>query len=271
MSAADPQKVAAILAEVSAVEIMPRFRNLAARDIRKKRGEETVTVADEAAERALTPRLKALLPGSVAVGEEGAAENPALMDLLAGDAPVWVIDPIDGTRNFAAGKAEFAVMAALVARNVTLAAWIYRPVSGASYMAELGAGAWRNGARMEPPRSPASDKDLVGTIRFMFFPEPSREALRAKAKARLAPFDDNSCAGREYVRMAEGRQHYALFRKMKPWDHLPGALIVSESGGRVAKWDGSPYLPTDTAGGILAAATPDAWRRIREFLGAEAD
>lgn len=138
MSAVDLSKVAAIIAEVSAAEIMPRFRNLAAGDIRKKKGDETVTVADEVAERALTPRLMALLPGSVVVGEESVAEKPELMDLLAGDAPVWVIDPIDGTRNFAAGKAEFAVMLALVRHNETLAAWILRPITGASYMAEAG-------------------------------------------------------------------------------------------------------------------------------------
>ena len=267
MSAVDPQKVASILADVAAQEIVPLFRNLKHGDVRKKAGDETVTVADEAAERALTSRLTALLPGSVAVGEEGAAENPVVMDLLAGDAPVWVIDPVDGTRNFAAGKPEFAVMAALVTRNATLASWIYRPMSGASYVAERGAGAWLNGARMTPPPAPGADNELVGTIRFMFFPEQAREALRAKAKAQLAPFDDNSCAGREYARMAEGRQHYALFRKMKPWDHLPGALIVGEAGGRVAKWDGSAYRPTDASGGILAASSPDAWRRIREFLG----
>ena len=183
MSAVDPQKVASILADVAAQEIVPRFRNLKHGDVRKKAGDETVTVADEAAERALTSRLTALLPGSVAVGEEGAAENPAVMDLLAGDAPVWVVDPIDGTRNFAAGKPEFAVMAALVTRNATLASWIYRPMSGASYVAERGAGAWLNGARMTPPPAPGADNELVGTIRFMFFPEQAREALRAKARS----------------------------------------------------------------------------------------
>ncbi|MGQ0675326.1 MAG: inositol monophosphatase family protein, partial [Rhodospirillales bacterium] len=83
------------MAEIAALEIMPRFRNLAAGDIRKKHGGETVTVADEAAERALSPRLAALLPGSGVLGEEGAAADPGTLALLAGDAPVWVIDPID--------------------------------------------------------------------------------------------------------------------------------------------------------------------------------
>jgi fructose-1,6-bisphosphatase/inositol monophosphatase family enzyme len=266
LSAVDPQKIVRLMAEVAAEEIMPRFRNLAAGDIRMKDGNETVTVADEAAERALSPRLMALLPGSVVVGEEGAAADPGMLARLSGDAPVWVIDPIDGTRNYAAGRPVFGVMVALVRRNETVAAWIHRPIDEISFIAERGGGAWRNGVRLKPPAVPASDRVLEGSIRFNVFPEDRRVALRAKAHAGLGRVGSQFCVAREYGDMAEGIQHFALFSKLMPWDHVPGALLVEEAGGRVAKWDGSPYRPTDTAGGILAAASPEGWNRIREFL-----
>ncbi|MCC7049227.1 MAG: inositol monophosphatase [Alphaproteobacteria bacterium] len=263
----DPQAVAAAMAEVAATEIMPRFRNLAAGDIRKKHGDETVTVADEAAERALAPRLRALIPGSVVVGEEGTAADSGLLNLLAGRDPVWVIDPIDGTRNFAAGKADFGVMVALVRHDEILAGWIYEPVHARAFVAERGGGAWRDGERiMRGDDAPADDKGLRGSISYLFFPDPPRERLRAKVKEGLGPPTDRSCAARIYVDIAEGRQHFVLYRNMKPWDHLPGALIVAEAGGRVAKWDHSAYRPTDTGGGILVAGNREIWARVRRFL-----
>lgn len=265
LSAVDPQKIVRLMAEVAAEEIMPRFRNLAAGDIRMKDGNETVTVADEAAERALSPRLMALLPGSVVVGEEGAAADPGMLARLSGDAPVWVIDPIDGTRNYAAGKPDFGVIIALVRGNETVAAWIHRPIAGSTHVAELGGGAWRDGARLGA-KEPPSGLAMRGTVSFSFFSEPAREALRAKVKQALPPLAERGCVAREYAHLADGSQHFALYRSMKPWDHVAGALIVNEAGGRVAKWDGSPYRPTDTAGGILAAASPEGWNRIREFL-----
>ena len=99
---ASPESVAAIVAEVAAEELMPRFRHLASGDVRDKGPGDPVTVADEAAERALTRRLAGLLPGSLVVGEEAASADPAVVDRLSQDNPVWIIDPVDGTTNFAA-------------------------------------------------------------------------------------------------------------------------------------------------------------------------
>lgn len=266
MSAVDPQKVAALMAEVAQREVMPRFRKLAAGDIRMKDGNETVTVADEAAERALSPRLMEFLPGSVVLGEEGAAADPAMVDRLAGDAPVWVIDPIDGTKNYAEGKPDFGVMVALVRRGETVAGWIHRPVDGVTFITERGGGAWRNGVRLWNNGVPVADRALNGSIRFSVFPEERRAELRARVRDNLGRVGSRNCVAREYADIAEGRQHFALFRNLKPWDHAPGALLVEEAGGHVTKWDGSPYRPTDTAGGLLAGVSREAWKRIRDFL-----
>ena len=109
----DLDRLAAIVAETAASDIMPHFRQLAARDIRDKAPGDLVTIADEAAETTLTRRLADLLPGSLVVGEEATAADPSILNRLSTDEPVWIIDPVDGTTNFAAGLPIFAVIVGL--------------------------------------------------------------------------------------------------------------------------------------------------------------
>jgi len=96
---------------------MPRFRRLRSSDIAFKIGDDPVTIADKAAEKALSQRLLALLPDSTVVGEEDCAANPCVLERFSGESPVWIIDPIDGTRNFVAGKPTFGGIVALAKRN----------------------------------------------------------------------------------------------------------------------------------------------------------
>ena len=103
MTAIDLHTVDDILREVASQEIMPRFRKLVAGDVEMKDVNDPVTVADKAAEKALIVRLTNYLPGSFVVGEEGFAEIPEILSRLQGDGDVWVIDPIDGTRQFVEG------------------------------------------------------------------------------------------------------------------------------------------------------------------------
>src|SRR5580692_7741557 len=103
-----------IIREVGVAEIMPRFRKLAAGDVQMKGKDDPVTIADQESERVLTERFTDYLPGSTVVGEEGVSRDKSVLNRLKDDDPVWIIDPIDGTRNFVAGIPEFAVMVALV-------------------------------------------------------------------------------------------------------------------------------------------------------------
>ena len=120
-------QVTQVLQEAAATEILPRYRNLRAKDISDKGKGELVTAADHACEAFLAARLPTLLPGSLLIGEESVAANPNLLETLQGDQPVWVVDPLDGTRNFANGDGPFAIMACLLHRGETLAAWIHNP------------------------------------------------------------------------------------------------------------------------------------------------
>jgi fructose-1,6-bisphosphatase/inositol monophosphatase family enzyme len=273
MTTVDLDRVAQALAEVAEQEIMPRWRNLAAGDVREKTGpNDLVTVADEAAEHALAARLPDLLPGSIMIGEESVEKDRGLLDVLKGDQPVWIVDPVDGTKNFAEGSDRFGVMVALVERDVTIAAVIYEPVTGRALMAEAGGGAElvdRSGERTRLNVTDTTGLDAMqGSFNFRFIPDETvRKAVRAKADAILTDRHyRRGCAAYDYRMLVTGEWDFAFYWKNMPWDHAPGLLIHQEAGGYSARFDGSPYRASELAGGILA--TPDAasWRDFRSAV-----
>src|SRR6218665_3060907 len=123
------KQVSALMLGVSVSVVMPRFRGLAAQDIAEKSPGEIVTSVDLEAERRLTDGLAALCPSARIVGEEAVAQDPGLLDRV-GEGLVWLIDPLDGTGNYAAGRTPFGMMIALVEDGVPQAGWIYDPVNG---------------------------------------------------------------------------------------------------------------------------------------------
>ena len=123
------EQVSALMRVVGAAVVAPRFRMLAADEISEKSPGEIVTSADYESERRLHDGLAALLPGARIVGEEAAGRDPNLLDDI-GSGLVWLIDPLDGTANFAAGREPFGMMIALVDDGVPLAGWLLDPLSG---------------------------------------------------------------------------------------------------------------------------------------------
>jgi fructose-1,6-bisphosphatase/inositol monophosphatase family enzyme len=261
----DPAQVSEILREVAAAEILPRFKKLAAGDIQHKGNKgDFATTADLEAERALEARLTSLLPGSVAVGEEGVAKDPKRLDAIGGSAPVWVIDPLDGTHNFAGGIAHFCVIAALVANGDVVGGWVHDPVAGSTIAAERGGGAWEAGRRCHvAPAVP------VEAMKGAIYSRTDLAAVApdlAASKQRYGNGGERRCAGHEYLALARGEMHFAMFSRLLPWDHAAGALIQREAGGTNACWDGTPYRATRHEGGILLAPDRESWHRIAQLL-----
>ena len=106
MKTVDIAHVENIIRAGAAEQIMPRCRKLAEHDVEMKGVNDPVTVADKESERHLTMQLQDYLPGSVVVGEESFAKDPSILAHIDGSHPVWIIDPIDGTRNFVSGVPE---------------------------------------------------------------------------------------------------------------------------------------------------------------------
>jgi fructose-1,6-bisphosphatase/inositol monophosphatase family enzyme len=136
-------EVATLLREAARAEILPRFRRLAQGEVRSKSGPlDLVTDADEAAERVIEAGLLRMFPGAVIVGEEAAAADEAVLDRLAGADLAFVVDPVDGTANFASGTPLFGCMAAAVVRGEVVGAWIHDPLGDDTAIALRGEGAW---------------------------------------------------------------------------------------------------------------------------------
>jgi fructose-1,6-bisphosphatase/inositol monophosphatase family enzyme len=249
-------RVSALIREVAAAEILPRFQKLAAGDSHEKRPGQLVTIADIEAERRLTLLLSDLLPGSVVVGEEGVAAEPARLGALTGEVPVWVVDPVDGTQNFADGKPVFATMVALVIEQRAAASWIYDPVPDRMTSAETGAGAFLDGERLHAaPAAPLAQ--MKGRL-------SGRTAKKLAGK--LGEIVDRRCAGHEYLALARGAMHFALFRRLNPWDHAPGELLFREAGGFSRRLDGTAYLASETDASLLLAPDAASWQALRDLV-----
>jgi fructose-1,6-bisphosphatase/inositol monophosphatase family enzyme len=259
-------QVADLVREVAATVVLPRFRHLAADEVRQKSPGDLVTVADQEAERALTRGLTALLPGSEVVGEEAVAADPAVLDRVAGRGDIWIVDPVDGTNNFAAGKTPFAVMVALVRGGEPVASWILDVVGDSMTLAESGSGAYRDGVRMKTRTDDPEAAALRGVVSAKYLPSDLREIAAANAPAFGDVSDGHHCAGYEYPAVAADLQQFAVFWRLLPWDHVPGTLIVREAGGAVLHLDGTPYRPADSERGLLVAANDDVWRTVRDTL-----
>lgn len=247
--------VTGLIRDVARREILPRFRRLRRDERWEKRPGSVVTAADREAELKLAAGLVALLPRSCAVGEEAAEERPGVLSLLAGDDPVWVIDPVDGTANFAAGKPEFVVMVGLVVAGETRAGWIHSPVTNSTAVAVMGKGAWIDNERLSVAR-PVPLKEMTGSL--------GPRLRRNKAfSGRFARVVYSGCCGIDYLAMVRGERHFAFYRRLKPWDHVAGQLLHREAGGYNACLDGARYDPASPdAEGLLLAPDRDSWERI---------
>ena len=274
MKKVDIDSVQRIIAEVAAEEIMPRYRKLAAGDIEMKAANDPVTIADKAAEKRLIERLTLELPGSVVVGEESFAEDPGILSRFEGNEAVWVIDPIDGTRNFVEGVPEFGVMVALVQNLDTVAAWIHDPNTGDTLQGEVGAGVWLSGHKMRLAARDPSQMQLgiIGSRLKKLLSKPEGvEILKS-----LPKLETGSAAAFDYGRLFSGdvlfakssapRASFLLYRQSKPWDHVPGLFLHAETGGYAADFAGKPYNMQKSLEGLLLAPDFEAWQGfIRVF------
>jgi fructose-1,6-bisphosphatase/inositol monophosphatase family enzyme len=260
-------RVSGLLAEVVAEEVMGRFQRLRAADVERKATatdpDDLVTVADREVERSLTALLPALWPGSLVIGEEAVHEDPRRLEALARARPVWLIDPIDGTRNFARGEDAFGVMIALVEDGLTRAAWIDLPARGRRFVAERGAGAFLDGERL---RAPAAASPLRGTIYTRYMPPELAAAVARDSAGRYEPLPGPTSAAIEYTAVARGEKDFVVYHRLLPWDHAPGALILSEAGGAVEHADGRPYEPRATSQLTIVGVSPAVCAEIRSWL-----
>lgn len=266
----DAKSVVQIMREVARTEILPSWRNLSPGAIRFKTSiHDIVTDADEAAERAITAKLLERFPDATVIGEEATAANPGLLDRLSEAEFAFIVDPIDGTKNFSAGLPLFGVIIAVATKGEVIAGLILDPVGDDVAIALRGEGAW-----IEMPDGRQNDlhvaqaaplHDMVGCVAWNQLVEPVKTTMLTNlAKVRAAP--SYRCGAHEYRMIAAGHYHFLLQGKIMPWDHAAGWLIHREAGGFAARFDGSAYNAATHTGGILCAPDEDSWHMLRDAL-----
>lgn len=250
------EQVSLLMRDVAASVVMPRFRSLAPGEVAEKSPGEVVTIADREAEARLYDGLAALGLGARILGEEAAGDDAGLL-ADAGAGLVWLIDPLDGTANFAAGRAPFGMMVALVEDGEPLAGWILDPLSGRLCHAHRGRGATCDGQPVTARRGLRTrPRAAIGSH---FMAPGTRARLHDFAARTLDVQSVPRCAAESYVRLVLGQDDITLFQRILPWDHAAGALFLTEAGGKITHWNGAPYRIGGPGKGVLAAADTELW------------
>lgn len=205
-------------------------------DIEMKGDKDLVTEVDKESERLIVEHLLSQFPDHDIVAEEGDYQQ-------AGSPCRWIIDPIDGTTNYAHGFPWFCSSIALEREGVLVAAVIYNPVYDELFTAIKGAGAYLNSNRLSVSTNHPVRNSLLGTgfpydcatdpannfANFIMFQKCARGIRRAGAAAL------------DLAYVAAGRLDGFWELKLKAWDVAAGVLLVREAGGMVTTFDGSEY------------------------------
>ena len=251
-------------------EILPRFRNLGAGAISAKSGRfDLVTEADEAAESMLLRGLQRMFPHALVVGEEMAAGQDDIRVRLAEAELAFIVDPVDGTWNFAHGLPLFGVILSVTRFGTPVFGLLYDPMMDDWIIAEEN-GPARLSRRMGATRKihvseGASAAELSGFVHLYLLPEDKR----AEMAARLPGFARTQmlrCSCHEYRMLAQGAMDFTISGTMNPWDHAAGVLICQRAGGVVRILDGTDYNAGIAQGYVLAAPDEASWQELRDLF-----
>ncbi|PID72000.1 MAG: inositol monophosphatase [Desulfobulbus propionicus] len=218
------------------------------------------TEADLASEAAILAALSEDSPGISILAEESSASAAFTFD-----DPIWVVDPLDGTTNFAHGFPHFAVSIALVDQGVPQIGVIYLPCSDELFCSWKGGGAWLNGENIQVTEAEFLIEALIGTG-FPYDTHTHLQEIILQIETLLPKVRDLRRAGAAAVDLAYvacGRLDGFYERELKPWDTAAGWLLVEEAGGITSDYSGEPYnLGTQE----IAAANPVLLKKLLPLL-----
>lgn len=264
----DPEREAWLIRQVEAAAeafILPRFRRPALLDVQSKSApDDLVTKADLECEAALTAALAEAWPEVLVVGEEAVAADPDLLGRISEAETCVILDPVDGTWNFANGLALFGVIVAVTRFGVPIWGGLYDPLMRDWVIGRAGQGAvLATGPERLPLTCGAAGDTLSGYVPVFLFPEPQRFRI-AEVLPRFHRVNSLRCSCQEYRMVAQGRVDFVLSGVLKPWDHAAGVVAVSAAGGVARMLDGAPYRADRFEGVLLSARDEATWQRVAE-------
>ena len=255
-----------LIREAADKAILPRF--MPGRDssetASQKEDDSFVTIADSEAEEILTSTLKANSGEEYTIlGEEEHGDSPISKAQSAALSTTygWTIDPLDGTRAYVQGRPHFATMVSEIRDSIVVRSWIYLPVFREMWVTENDR-VYLNGELVVPMAD--SHRRLRG-VAYKEAHSPNNEGFLCGR--------GSGSVGVDYTHMARGVIDFIGHKQPKPWDHFPGAHMITTLGGMVAlaaspKMLYSPgyVMPPVTKHSILAASNSTAWAKAASHL-----
>ncbi len=270
-SQAQKSTIRNLVRRAARAEILPRFRKLDLGDISHKSGPlDLVTDADVGAEAIITRGLQIAFPSALVVGEEAVSTDESLLEKLADAELSFLIDPVDGTWNFAMGLPLFGTIIAACRFGRPVYGLIYDPLGDDFYEADLESPSHQQwpGGRTRPlsTAAPKARKDLIGHISLSLL-SPEAKTLVGSKFAEIAVLTNLRCAAHEYRLLAQGAADFIIAVRMTPWDHAAGVLLCQKAGGHSAMLDGREYTAMEQ-GLLLSASSKTVWDDVADLFSA---
>jgi myo-inositol-1(or 4)-monophosphatase len=237
-----------------ASQIAEKGRLLSPSQVREKSAGDIATEIDLWAEQELRQRLHTLVPGSHFMGEETGG--------ALGDAPTWVVDPIDGTANFARGYPQWGVSVALAIAGEPVVGIVCDPLRGETFHAAQGQGAWLSTAAGEQRLHCAPARPALSATVSTVFPKPHApfidlylrefsQVIRSFGQVRRS-----GSMALELAYVAAGRADAFWEHGMAAWDAAAGKVLLQEAGAVMEAMDGRPLLSSQflAAGSVTGLA-----------------
>jgi myo-inositol-1(or 4)-monophosphatase len=254
----DLQQLQEILVPAARAELLPRFNRV----VRTRKADGSVlTEADLAMQERMATSLLQRWPDTVFLGEE--MQQAEQQRLIHSNHPVWCLDPLDGTSNFASGIPYFCVSLALLVRGEVRMAMVYDPLRDECFAAAEGRGATLNG---EPVQVSDTGLALSGAVALVDFKR--LDAALAQRLASAPPYASQRSFGSvalDWCWLAAGRGHLYLHGRSNVWDYAAGHHIFRCAGGHACTLAGEPvFTQALTARSSVAAVDArlfEAWAR----------
>lgn len=275
LTEAQQSSLVQIVRRAARAEILPRFRNLTSGQIATKSGPaDLVTEADTAAEAMIARAILHLFPNATILGEETASHDPQSREKAARSELAFIIDPVDGTWNFAHGLPLFGVILSATRFGKPIFGLLYDPITDDWITAAEDGFALQSEIERPSKRlftAPGGALETLSGIVHTSLMPPSHQAAFAPLSPAFARLNSLRCSCHEYRLLAQGAVDFTLSGALNPWDHAAGAFLATRAGGVARFLDGSAYDIARREGYLLCAGSQATWDRVREHIGAALD
>ena len=258
-----------LLINVNKDIILPYHKNLKSEDISTKTSnDDFVSIADKKSEDIITNQLRGFLDVSDILGEETAFLDKQY-DKYLDKSILWVVDPIDGTKNYINGKENFCSMISLVSYKLPIATFIYYPLKNIFVYAFKNYGAFivntNNKISTRLSIKPSKLFKIIGSGGTKGIPDIYRQSILDNLKTNTERLFIGS-AGIETIMLANNEIQFVFHGRVTPWDHSPMDLITKEAGGCVYMAINKGKFNIKSKGSILAASNFQIWNNIRDLI-----